>query len=101
MPEGTAIGRMYPSGGKNRGNNLHKIVSPEGGDVGNGMHKMQSGARANQGTAIGSHPGSVSAHEPRPRKRLRKQKPPTKALPQTPGVRKGGGALNQTTGKIV
>ena len=104
MPKGTAIGREYPTyAGKNAGTNLHRKNPPIGDSLGNGMHNppRKTGGRSNE-TALGVKQSHTGPPEPRPRKRNRGAKPPTKAIAGTPQMGKTGGSIaGQTMGKIV
>ena len=88
MPRGTALNKVYPSGGDSVGNAMHK--------------EPRSGPGASMGTALGK---KVMKGSPAPRGPIahkRGPKPPSKALPKTPNMGKGRGAMaGQTTGKIV
>ncbi len=102
MPKGTAIGRVYPTyPGKSAGTNLHRNNPPIGDSLGNGMHKTprsSGGAKVGTGETV----SRTGPPEPRPRKRNRGAKPPSKALPGTPQMGKSGGSLGgQTMGKIL
>ncbi len=96
-------GTVYPSVGKSRGVALHNIYPSIGDDLGNGMHKAphKSGGR-NDKTALGKFEDGPGPAEPRPRKRNRGKKPPSRAMAGQPIMGKSGGSLGgQTTGKIV
>ena len=96
-------GTTYPSVGKSRGVALHQKYPSIGDDLGNAMHKAprKSGGRSNE-TALGVKQSHTGPPEPRPRKRNRGAKPPTKALPGTPQMGKSGGSIaGQTMGLIV
>jgi len=100
---GKHIGTSYPPVGKKRGVALHEVYPSIGDSLGNGMHKAprKTGGRSNE-TALGIKQSHTGPSEPRPRKRNRGAKPPTKALPGTPQMGKSGGSVaGQTMGLIV
>jgi len=100
---GKHIGTVYPSIGEKRGTALHKVFPPIGDSLGNAMHKApHSSGGKKKGTALGMKEAGPGPAEPRPRKRNRGKKPPSRAVPAQPHMGKSGGALlGQTTGKIV
>ncbi len=100
---GKHIGTVYLPIGKKRGVALHEMY-PSGGDsVGNAMHKTpRNTGGKDKGTALGMKEAGPGPSEPRPRKRNRGKKPPSRAMPSQPHMGKSGGSLaGQTTGLIV
>ncbi|KKL65868.1 hypothetical protein LCGC14_2150660, partial [marine sediment metagenome] len=78
------IGTVHPSkGGKNAGTNLHRKNPSIGDSLGNGMHKAphKNGGRT---IGVGEMVSATLVKDPRPRKRNRGAKPPTRAVASQP-----------------